>query len=172
MSILAIWRLAKPFLPTIVGALLIFAVIFGLWRAGYQTGFHKRDAEVASLHKQITDRDAASAKALADNEANVARINALQDQVTKDKNDDAPKQLADARAALRAYILRHQAPASGPGQDHAPRVPDTASKPDDASSAAVVPVADLDACAVAYTTAVGLQDWIRAEASIDRENAK
>jgi len=171
--LLGAWRFIRPLMPYIAAALVVLGLLSAYGHREYGRGKHSRDAEVSALQGTIANFKAASAKAKADNEANVARINGLQDQVTKDKNDEAPKQLADARAALAAYVLRHPAVHQGnAGQDQPPGIPDAPGKPDAAPSEAVVSVADLDACAVSYTTAIGLQDWIRREAAIDRGDGK
>lgn len=154
-------------------ALAAIGLAFLLWQApwAYRRGQHSRDAEVAALNGTIANMKAASAKALADNEAYVARINGLQDQITKDRNDDQPKQIAAGNAAIAEYVRLHPAPKAHPGgtgQDHAPGVPDAPGQPDAPADQAVVPVADLNACNEAWVTATGLQDWIRAEAAIQR----
>jgi hypothetical protein len=151
--------------------LAVLGLVLWIDHRGYQRGFHKRDPEVAALHGTITNMKASSAKALADNEANVARINALQDQVTKDRNDEAPKRIADGSSAIDAYIRLHPAPKadpSGAGKDYASGVPDAPGQLDAAAAQAVVSRPDLDACNAAYVTATGLQDWIKAEAALDR----
>lgn len=168
---LAAWRIAKPLLPYITAVAVVIALFAFCYSRGVNHGFHSRDAEVAALQGAIDNMKTASAKALADNEANVARINSLQDQVTKDRNDDAPKQIAAGNAAIAEYVRLHPAPkanSSGSGKDNASGVPDATGKPDAPADQAVVPVADLNACNEAYVTAVGLQDWIRLEAAITR----
>lgn len=154
--------------PYIICALFAAILLYGAYSWAYNRGAHSRDPEVASLHKQITDRDAASAKALADNEVYVSRINGLQDQITKDKDHDAQERTVAGNAAIAAYVLRHPAHSGGSGADHAPGVPEAAGNPDDPLAQAVVSRADLDACNDAWVVAIGLQDWIRAQASIDR----
>jgi len=170
-ALLVIWRFARPLMPYIAAALFLAGLLSAYGHREYKRGSASRDAEVSALSGTIANMKAASAKALADNEAYVARINGLQDQITKDVNNDAPKQITDGAAAIAAYIRLHPSPKadpSGPGTDHAPGVPDSASQPDAPADEAVVSRADLNACNEAYVTATGLQDWIRQEAAIPR----
>jgi hypothetical protein len=170
MPIGAIWAIVSKMPWRWIGAALaLAALVFAIDGHGYSKGRHSRDDEVAALGHTIIDMQTASAQAERDNHAAIALINGLQDQITKDKENDYPAQLADARSALAAYVLRHPAPSSGnAGQGGASDVSDPASQPDAAPTQAVVSVSDLDACAQSFVTATGLQDWIRKEAAVPR----
>lgn len=171
MSPLLIWRTVKPFLPYMAGIALLVGAYLWLDHRSFNRGAHSRDAEVNALNTTIANMKAASAKALADNEANVSRINGLQAQITKDRNDEAPKQIAAGDAAIADWIRLHPAPRANPGssgKDHASGISNTTGQPDAAIAQTTVPVADLTACNLAYVTATGLQDWIREQAAIER----
>jgi hypothetical protein len=164
------WSLLKKLPWKWIGlAVAVASILIAIDARGYSRGRHSRDDEVGALGKTIDNTREASAQAERDNHAAIALVNGLQDQITKDKENDYPAQLADARSALAAYVLRHPAPASGDaGQGGASGISDPAGQPDDAATQAVVSVADLDACAQSFVTATGLQDWIRKEAAIPR----
>lgn len=162
-------KLASVLLPWIGAALLLVGVYLWIDHRGYQRGSHSRDAEVAALNGTIANFKAASVAAKAKNVAHVQTVETAQDAVTKGHENDYPTQLADARAALAAYKLRHPATAQGDtGRDQLSQVPDPAGKPDADPAQAVVPVADLDACAQDYVLATSLQSWIRDQAAIVR----
>lgn len=161
------WKYIGAALAALTLALLI-------WRAPWAE--HRQKAkdqiQISALNGTIANMKAASAKALADNEAYVARINGLQDQITKDVNNDAPKQITDGAAAIAAYIRLHPGPKadpSGAGKDRASGIPNAPGQPDAPTEEAVVSRSDLNACNEAYVTATGLQNWIRQEAAIPRE---
>lgn len=171
VSPLLIWRTVKPFLPYIAGLALLVGAYLWVDHRSFTRGAHSRDSEVTALNTTITNMKAASAKALATNEANVSRINGLQAQITKDRNDEAPKQIAAGDSAIADWIRLHPAPQANPGgtgKDHASGLSDTTGQPDAALAQTVVPVSDLTACNLAYVTATGLQDWIREQAAIER----
>jgi hypothetical protein len=171
MEWLVAWRLVRPFLPYIAAAMIVAALLSAYGHREYGRGADSRNAEVAALNGTIANMKAASEKALALNDAYVSRINGLQDQITKEKNDAVPQRLADGSAAIDAYVRLHPAPKANPGnasQDHASGLPGTAGQADASANEAIVSRADLDACNAAWVTATGLQDWIRAQASIDR----
>lgn len=149
----------------------VFAILYGAYSWSFNRGAHSRDAEVHALAGTIANLEDASAQAQLETHAYVTRINALQDQVTKDQENAKAVRLAAGSAAIDAYIRLHPAPKAASGsarQAGTPGVSSPASQPDAAPDAAVVSRADLNACNDAFTTAVGLQDWVRAQASIDR----
>lgn len=173
-ALATVWALAKG-LPWkyITAALAALSLALLIWRSPWAEHRQKeKDAVViAALNGTITNMKAASEKALALNDTYVGRINVLQDQITKEKNDAVPQRLADGSAAIDAYVRLHPAPKANPGnasQDHASGLPGTAGQADASANEAIVSRADLDACNAAWVTATGLQDWIRAQASIDR----
>lgn len=173
-EILAIWRFLRALPWKSIGTVaLAVAMAISLWRAPWAEHRQKaKDAVViAALNGTIANMKDASAKALALNDTYVGRINGLQGQITKEKNDAVPQRLADGSAAIDAYVRLHPAPKANPGsasQDNASGLPDAASAVHAPATEAIVSRADLDACNAAWVTATGLQDWIRAQASIDR----
>lgn len=168
-ALLIIWRFAKPLLPYIAAILVVVGLLSAYGHREYGRGSHSRDAEVAALNGTIANFKAASVAAKAKNVAHVQTVETAQDAVTKGHENDYPTQLADARAALAAYKLRHPATAQGDtGRDQLSEVPDAPSKPDADPAQTVVPVADLDACAQDYVLATSLQSWIRDQAAIVR----
>lgn len=159
--------------PYLAATALLVGVYLWIDHRGYQRGFHKRDAEVSALTTTISNFKAASIAAQAKNAAHVATVETAQAKVTEDHQNDYPKQLADARAALAAYVRLHPgAPAypSYPSKDGLSEIPLTTGQPDAADPTATVPVSDLDACAKSYVVATGLQGWIRDQAAIDRSD--
>jgi len=145
------------------GAIAIIALGLLLWRAPWaeNRGFHKRDAEVAALNDTITNMKAASAASKAKNDAYVAAKNAKNARIQKEAEDAVTQSSADARAAVRDYILRHPAQAAAgnasggiaPGSTPAPGA--TAG----AGQMSVVDAEDLLACTDAVVVAVGWQEW-------------
>lgn len=166
--LLGAWKLAKPFLPYFLAVAAVISLVIWIDHRGYQRGFHKRDAEVAALQKTITDVRTVQAKAAADNVAHVQQVEAAQAAVTKEQTDALSKQLADARATVRAYVVRQQANQGHAGGNPLPVPANPSGAVDDPSSQALVPLADLDACAQAYVTATGWQSWWKAQAGIAR----
>jgi hypothetical protein len=154
--------------PWIAGLLALAGVVLFIDHRGYQRGFHKRDPEVAALQKTIADVRTVQAKAATDNIAHVQQVEAAQAAVTKEQTDALSKQLADARAAVRTYIVRQQANQGSAGGNPLPVPANSSGAVDDPSAQALVPVADLDACAQAYVTATGWQAWWKAQAGIAR----
>jgi hypothetical protein len=167
--LLIAWRFLRPLMPYIAAALVVLGLLSAYGHREYGRGKHSRDAEVAALNGTIANFKAASVAAKAQNVAHVATVETAQDAVTKGHENDYPTQLADARAALAAYKLRHPATSQGDaGHDPVSQVPDAPGKPDADPAQAVVSGADLDACAQSYVIAVGLQSWIRDQAAIPR----
>lgn len=165
------WKFVRPFLPYILSALAVIALLYGAYSWAWERGAHSRDAEVSALTQTITNLKAASAKAQADNLAHVQTVETKQDQVTKDHANDKPNTVAIGNAAIAEYVRLHPAPqaySSGPTGTEVPKIPDPANQPDGPSAQAIVSRSDLDACNVAYATAIGLQGWIRDQAAIDR----
>lgn len=148
--------------------------IGGVWIAGDVHGHRAKGQSDAAQHAAdqgtIANLKAASTTAKAQNVAHVATVENKQTQVTKDHANDAPNAIAIGNAAIAEYVRLHPAKAnsSGPASAGLSQVPDPASKPDAAGAETVVPVSDLDACNVAYATAIGLQGWIRDQAAIVR----
>lgn len=171
-GLLMAWRLLRPLLPYIAAVLAVLGLLSAYGHREYGRGKHSRDAEVSALNAKIDKMEDESAKAKARNAAHVETVETKQDQITKDSDDATATQLASVRAALAAYKLRHPAGQSYAGRDPLPQVPSAPGEPDAASTETIVPVADLDACATAYVVATGLQDWIKAEAAIDRGDGK
>lgn len=155
----------------IAAALGALVLLYGAYSWAWNRGSHSRDAEVAALTGTIANLKAASAKAKADNIAHVATVETKQDQVTKDHTNDAPNSIAIGNAAIAEYVRLHPAPKADPGSTGGAglsQVPVAASQPDAAGTETIVPRSDLDACNIAYATAVGLQGWIRDQAAIAR----
>jgi uncharacterized protein (DUF885 family) len=134
----------------------------------YERGSRSRDAQVAALTQNIAEREAASVKAAADNLAHVKQVEAEQAAITKEQSNALTHQLADARSALAAYLVRSKAGQGNASQGAVSSVPDGSSGITGASENAVVPVSDLAICADNTVIAKGWQDWYRAQAAIAR----
>lgn len=172
-ALLHIGRWLRAHWQTLVVVGAVFALALTVWRAPWAESRQKAkdQAVIAAKQKTIDDMTAASAKALAENEANVARINGLQNQITKGRNDETPQRIADGATAIDAWIRMHPAPKVHPGssgENHASGLSNTAAQPDAPGSEAVVSRDDLNACNTAYVTATGLQSWIRDQGAIQR----
>ena len=62
MSALAVWRLVKPFLPYIAAFLALVGAYLWIDHRGYQRGFHKRDAEIATAQAAAAKQEAENAE--------------------------------------------------------------------------------------------------------------
>lgn len=161
MTALAAWSLLKRFWWAIplVGLLIYGAVehhsaIQNL--ASWQT---EKDAHALD----IATWRAASAKAIADNIADVRAKETDAAVITEKANHDLESQLADARAAAARYAgrMRCQA-AANPGSPGEARIGETASPPGEpvgTGGDALVPQRDLEVCAANTVKARGWQDW-------------
>jgi len=160
---LALLRLARPFLPWIGGILALVALAVWVDHRGYQRGERSRDGEVATLTTSIANLKAASAQAAAQNLADVRAVEARQAAITKEQTDALSKQLADARSIARAYVLRQQAAggASDAGSGRLPVAAPAAEPVAPAAKAVVVAASDIEACTDSFVIASEWQAWWR-----------
>lgn len=153
------WLLTLPW-KKIGYALLAIGIASFIWHRGY----HSRDAEVAALNQTIANMKAASAQAAADNLAHVRAVEAKNAAIQKDMEDALETQLADARAAAGAFVVRQRAQAAtdnaGAGRVSDP--PDATGSIDDAGGKTLVPDDDLRICAENTVKAQGWADWWKA----------
>lgn len=152
-----------PFAMKILGGLgvLTFAVValilFGNSR--YHSG-------------QLAERaiwQAKTAAATLSDQKHASTVETAQTAVTQESTDDLKAKLVDAlaRAAARPRRVCYSAQTSG-GVPNMPSAADAASGPPGASPAAVLDVADDEACAVNTVKAEGWLDWWTKEAAIPR----
>lgn len=140
--------------------LVVVGLLLAIDHRGYQRGKHSRDAQVAALTGTIANLKVASAQAAAENLAHVHAVEARNATIQKESADALTAQLADARAATRAYILHHPAPvASHAGEGGLSQPADPASPTIGPAQEAVVAVADIEACTDAFVIATGWQAW-------------
>lgn len=168
MSALVLWRLAKPFLPWIGGALALFAVVLWIDHRGYQRGLHKRDAELAAFQRTVADVRAKTAQALADVARNKARVEADQQKVTDDVSTDYQRQLAALRARYDGLRTASQAHPRSGGAASMPGVPGPAGGPDEGTGQDRLPAPDALIASEQALQLVALQDWLRAQQKVER----
>ena len=162
---LAAWSFLKGLPWKWIGIAL--AILF-VAREIERHGYHERDAEVAKLQKTITDLEAASAQALAINQAQVASQEAAQADHTKDANHDDQIRRIAADDAVAAYIRLHHLSFGASGTDALPARPDAPDGGDEASQDAgvhagdawvAIPEADLLICKDNTLIAKSWQAW-------------
>lgn len=171
MTALAIFRIARPFLPWIAGAFALVGAFLWVDNRGYQRGFHKRDPEVAALNLTIANVKAASAQSAADNLAHVRATETRNVAIQKEAENAIDQAGADARSAVADYVRLHPAPAghlSYAGTGGISVAPTAAGTPVATSPQTVVPASDLTACAEAYVTATGWQAWWGSVSAVPR----
>jgi hypothetical protein len=168
MTWIAIWKLAKPFLPYIAGVLIVASLLSAYGHRQYERGSHSRDAQVATLIQNIAERQAASVKAAADNLAHVKQVEAEQASITKEQSNALTRQILDARSALAAYLVRSKAGQGNASQGVVSSIPGSSGGITGAGENAVVSVADLGICADNTVKAKAWQDWYRDQAAIAR----
>jgi len=162
-ALVHIWLWCRKHWQTLVVVAAVFALALTIWRAPWAEARQrdKDQAQITALQKTVSDMQAASAKAEADNKAHVAATEAADEQTRKVQTDALSAQLVDAHAALAGW-LRSQAAAHNAGGNGVPQTPGSASSVDGAGQSAVVSVPDLEICAENTVKAQGWQDWYKA----------
>jgi hypothetical protein len=175
MTVLAVWRLAKPFLPYIAGLLALVGAYLWIDHHGYQRGFHKRDAEAAALNLTIANMKAASEQALANARATNHRIEAAQNAATQESSHELQDQLAAARAAAAAYAERlrsAEAAPGGTGQAGASSASDASRPAAGTSPVSVMDDDDFRLCSENTVKAIGWRAWWLRINAIPRDSSK
>ena len=175
MSALAVWRLAKPFLPYIAGLCIVIGAFAFSYHRGVIHGFHKRDAEVAALNQTIVNMRAASEQALANARSNNHRIEAAQNAATQESSHELQDQLAAARAAAAAYAERlrsAEAHSGGAGQAGTSGSPDASRSAAGAGAVSVMDDDDFRLCSENTVKAIGWRAWWLRINAIPRDSTK
>lgn len=161
-------------------ALAAIALCVLLWRAPWaeSRGFHKRDGEVAGLHKQIKDRGDASIAAAEVNRLQVKVIEATQIDHTQDANHDDTIRKVAADDAVASYIrLHHATGSSASGADALRPRANPAGSPSETDPNAgihdpvVVPASDLVICKDAVLKGQSFDAWWPGAAKIINDAA-
>lgn len=126
--------------------------------------------EKATHQADIATWKAAVAKAHADDQAHALAVQAAQDKITQEKQNDLQTKLDNARALAAAWVRSHpvKTDLGGVGNAGVPAAPNTASPVDGTPASTGIPSSDVTACAQAYVVAKGWQDWFRIEYSVVR----
>lgn len=159
----------------IAGFLLVSTIVLGASLVITRTTLHTRTVELAaekSAHEaDIQKWAAATATAQLQDQQHSDAVKSAQDKITTEKNDDIQNKLSAANAAVASFVRKQAADhqRSG-GASNLPAAPDATGNAAAADQTALVPVADLDACAQAVTVAEGWQDWWKAQSAVDRDS--
>ena len=151
----------KPLAIAAVIAALSLALIFARGDARHWQKLATQE-KVAHALTAANYRTAAE-QARANDLAHARIIEATYATIAQEKQNALETQLADARRNLADYVQRMRATTaadqSGGGATDMPGAPDSASEVAAASGNALVPVADLDICAVNTVKAEGWRAW-------------
>jgi hypothetical protein len=154
----------------------------GLWLTLERANHRADKAALAACEARtaalIADTKAATARAQAEDTAHAAAIEREQAAITEEIRNDFQDKLAlalgraDDYARRNAVLLRDAAQAGADqgsgGAAYLPALADAPGGADGATDLAVLPVADLHACATAVTVAGAWQDWWRGMAAVER----
>ena len=157
--------LTGPLFKYLSGGLAIALLIFiGLWKMEQRRGdkFERRVTELTELRK--SDRasyEAAQREAKAKNEAEVARIEARQKEITDNAKDSYARDLAE----LRRLRSQTRAPGSAPGRPGVSVVPETTGGADGAARVCV-PESDALRSAETELRLLHLQRWLREQTGV------
>lgn len=159
-------KIALPIMAVMLVANIGTGIALEITRITLQHRTEDLAAEKATHAADIATYQAATAQAKALDQQHALTVKEGQDQVTTEKQHDLENQLASARAVAANFVRQHPAPAVVPsGRDNppVPAAPDAPGSVDRAPGSTVIPATDADACAIAYTVAVGWQDWWKKE---------
>ena len=155
-------KIALPIMAVMLVANIGTGITLEITRITLQHRTEDLAAEKATHAADIATYQAATAQAKALDQQHALTVKEGQDQVTTEKQHDLENQLASARAVAANFVRQHPAPAVVPsGRDNppVPAAPDAPGSVDRAPGSTVIPATDADACAIAYTVAVGWQQW-------------
>ena len=162
-------QIALPIMAVMLVANIGTGIALEITRITLQHRTEDLAAEKKAHDADIATYKAATATAQALDQQHALTVKESQDQVTTEKQHDLENQLAGARANAANFVRQHPAPAAISSRGDAPRVPtgpDAPSRIDSTPGSTVIPATDADACAVAYTVAIGWQRWWQAEQPI------
>ena len=154
-------KIALPIMAVMLVANIGTGIALEITRITLQHRTEDLAAEKATHAADIATYQAATAQAKALDQQHALTVKEGQDQVTTEKQHDLENQLASARAVAANFVHTHPAPIVSSRGD-APTVPtgpNAPSRVDSAPGSTVIPATDADACAVAYTVAIGWQSW-------------
>jgi len=167
-------KIALPIIAVMLVANIGTGIALEITRITLQHRTEDLAAEKATHAADIATYQAATAQAKALDQQHALTVKEGQDQVTTEKQHDLENQLASARAVAANFVRQHPAPAVVPsGRDNppVPAAPDATDSVDRAPGSTVIPATDADACAIAYTVAVGWQQWYAKEMQVIKDNA-
>jgi hypothetical protein len=165
-----IWRHWKLILGGLIVAALSVMLLIAKGDARHWRKMHAQ--EETAHHLTVANYEKARAKARADDLANAAKVKAEYDALAQENQRALETQLADARAAAARYAERMRAPGENVGNrsggEGLPGTPSTTLDPPQSGDLAVIPVADLDICAVNTVIAKGWQEWWAGASAVER----
>lgn len=162
-------QIALPIMAVMLVANIGTGIALEITRITLQHRTQDLAAEKKAHDADIATYKAATATAQALDQQHALTVKEGQDQVTTEKQHDLENQLASARANAANFVRQHPAPAIVSSRGNNPPVPaasDAPGNPATVGATAVISASDADACAVAYTVAVGWQRWWQAEQPI------
>jgi hypothetical protein len=167
--IAAFWQwLSEDWLRIVVAGLCVLSAF--LWWQGSRAANARDDALAAlqaekTAHQQtVTNYRVAAAKAMAEAEANKARVETRYVEIENEADKNIRAQLAAAIAGLRAKAGADSSGANSTGLSGT-AVP--AVDPDGASQAAIMD--DLEICTANTIKSEGWQDWYNAASAVARQ---
>jgi hypothetical protein len=162
-------QIALPIMVVMLVANIGTGIALEITRITLQHRTEDLAAEKKAHDADIATYKAATATAQALDQQHALTVKEGQDQVTTEKQHDLENQLASARANAANFVRQHPAPAVISSRGDNPPVPAASDAPgsvDGTLGSTVISASDADACAVAYTVAVGWQRWWQAEQPI------
>lgn len=162
-------QIALPIMAVMLVANIGTGIALEITRITLQHRTEDLAAEKKAHDADIATYKAATATAQALDQQHALTVKEGQDQVTSEKQHDLENQLVSARANAANFVRQHPAPAivsSRGNNSPVPAASDASGSVDGAPGSTVISASDADACAVAYTVAVGWQRWWQAEQPI------
>lgn len=155
-------QIALPIMAVMLVANIGTGIALEITRITLQHRTEDLAAEKKAHDADIATYKAATATAQALDQQHALTVKEGQDQVTSEKQHDLENQLVSARANAANFVRQHPAPAivsSRGNNSPVPAASDASGSVDGAPGSTVISASDADACAVAYTVAVGWQSW-------------
>jgi hypothetical protein len=162
-------QIALPIMAFMLVANIGTGIALEITRITLQHRTEDLAAEKKAHDADIATYKAATATAQALDQQHALTVKEGQDQVTTEKQHDLENQRASARANAANFVRQHPAPPAISSRGNNPPMPDTPDAPgsvDGTPGSTVISASDADACAIAYTVAVGWQRWWQAEQPI------